>query len=152
MKSTHLFSIALVAAALGTSSWAIQHDQHAGHHPAGAASAPTTKAKAVKSSVEMTRMDSQTKAMRLMHDRMVVAKTPEERAALMGEHMKTMQEGMTMMNGMSGGGMSGMKGEMKGDMKGDMAMHHQTMEKRMEMMQAMMQMTMDRLPDASKKQ
>lgn len=153
MKSTRLFSLALVFAGLGASSWAAQPDPHAGHHPAGAASAAAAKAKAVKTNAEINRMDTQTSAMRLMHDRMAVAKTPEERAALMAEHMKTMQEGMAMMNGMSGGGMSGMSGMsgMKGDMKADMAMHHQTMEKRMEMMQAMMQMMMDRLPAASAK-
>ena len=78
------------------------------------------------------------KAMQEMHDKMMGAKTPEERNALMAEHMKTMQNGMTMMNAMSSGGMSGMKG--------DMAANHQMMEKRMEMMQAMMQMMMDRLP------
>ena len=59
----------------------------------------------------------------------------------MAEHMKAMQEGMTMMNRMSPGGMAGLKG--------DMAAHHQTMEKRMEMMQTMMQMMMDRLPPSA---
>ena len=48
-----------------------------------------------------------------------------------------------MMNGMSPGGMGGMKS--------DMAAHQQMMEKRMEMMQAMMQMMMDRLPAAPAK-
>jgi len=85
-----------------------------------------------------------------MHDKMMAAKTPKERNALMAEHMKTMQEGMTMMDGMSSGGMGGVKcdmqGNMKGSMKGDMAAHHHMMEKRMEMMQSMMQMMMDRLP------
>ena len=93
-----------------------------------------------KSGPDMARMDAQMKAMQEMHDKMMAAKTPEERNALMAEHMKTMQDGMTMMNGMSPGGMGGMKG--------DMAAHHQTMEKRMEMMQATMQMMMDRLPAA----
>ena len=148
MKSTHLISAALVTAALTTSSWAAQHDQHTGHHPAGAASAPAAQAKSAGLDTQLTRIDTQTKAMRLIHDRMVAAKTPEERAALMAEHLKTMQEGMTMMNGIGAGGMSGMKGEMKGDMKADMAIHHQSMEKRMEMMQAMMQMMMDRMPAA----
>ena len=88
-------------------------------------------------------MDSQMKAMQEMHDKMMGAKTPEERTALMADHMKTMQDGMTMMSGMSPGGM--------GNMKGDMAGHHQMMEKRMEMMQATMQMMMDRLPAAPMK-
>ena len=68
------------------------------------------------------------------------AKTPAERDALTAEHMKIMQDSMTMMNGMSPGGM-----------KGDMAARHQTMEARMEMMQATMQMMMDRLPAAPPK-
>lgn len=43
-----------------------------------------------------------------MHDKMMAAKTPEERSALMAEHMKTMRESMGMMKGM--GGMTGLKG------------------------------------------
>ena len=93
-----------------------------------------------KAIANMTRMDAQMKTMAAMHDRMMAAKTPEQRNALMPEHMKAMQDGMAMMNGMSPEGMGGMKG--------DMAAHHQTMEKRMEMMQATMQMMMDRLPAA----
>lgn len=37
----------------------------------------------------------------------MAAKTPEERNAVMAEHMKTMQKGMGMMNGI--GGMAGSK-------------------------------------------
>lgn len=88
-------------------------------------------------------MDAQTKAMREMHEKVMAAKTPEERSALMAEHMKTMQDGITMMNGMPAR-------EMK-SMKGDMSMHHEMMEKRMEMMSASMQMMMDRLPAAPAK-
>ncbi|MDB5890050.1 MAG: hypothetical protein JWP47_881 [Polaromonas sp.] len=91
----------------------------------------------------MAKMDAQTKAMQEMHQKMVAAKTPEERSALMAEHTKAMQDGMTMMNGMSAGGMK--------SMKGDMPIHHQIMEKRMEMMSASMQMMMDRLPLAPPK-
>ena len=83
------------------------------------------------------------KAMHEMHNKMMAAKTPAERNALTDEHMKIMQDSMTMMNGMSPGGMSGMKG--------DMAARHQTMETRLEMMQATMQMMMDRLPAAPTK-
>lgn len=86
-------------------------------------------------------MNSQMMAMQAMHDKMMAAKTPAERDALTAEHMKVMQDSMTMMNSMSPGGMGGM-----GGMKGDMAARHQTMEARMEMMQATMQMMMDRLP------
>ena len=47
----------------------------------------------------MAAMDGQMKTMRDMHTKMMNAKTPEERQALMGEHMKAMQGGMDMMKG-----------------------------------------------------
>ena len=143
MKFIHSLSLALSIAATGSPTWAAQQDQHKGHHPGGADSSPASKSMPGKASPDMARMDTQMKAMREMHDKMMAAKTPEERNALMAEHMKTMQEGMTMMNGMSPGGMGGMKG--------DMPARHQMMEKRMEMMQSMMQMMMDRLPAAPTK-
>ena len=105
--------------------------------------------------MDMGKMDAQMKKMHEMHDKMMTAKTPDERNKMMAEHMKTMQDGMKMMEGMGGAGMSGMAGmqDMKGmkgmkgmgDMK-DMPAHHQMMEKRMAMMQSMMQMMMDRMP------
>jgi hypothetical protein len=73
---------------------------------------------------------------------MMNAKTPEERNALMADHMKTMQGGMSMMGGMGGEG----KDRMKGGMPSDMGTRQQMMEKRMDMMEAMMQMMMDRMP------
>ena len=138
MKLVHTLSLALVITAAGTPTWAAQADAHQAHHPAGAASAPVAKSMPRKAGPDMARMDTQMKAMGAMHDKMVAAKTPEERSALMAEHMKTMQDGMAMMNGMSPGGM--------GAMKGDMATRQQMMEKHMEMMQSMMQMMMDRTP------
>ncbi|MBT9475921.1 hypothetical protein [Polaromonas sp.] len=93
---------------------------------------------------QMARMDAQMKTMQGMHEKMMNAKTPEERSKLMAEHMKTMQDGMAMMDGMSGAGMGGMKG-----MTGDMGARQQMMEKRMDMMQAMMKMMMDRMPAAT---
>ena len=143
MKLAHSLSLALAISTMGTPSWAADADDHQAHHPAGAASAPASKAMPGKARPDMARMDSQMKAMHEMHDKMMAAKTPAERDALTAEHMKIMQDGMTMMNGMSPGGMSGMKG--------DMAARHQTMEARMEMMQATMQMMMDRLPAAPAK-
>ena len=109
--------------------------------PMGAASASS-----MATPDHMARMDAQMKTMQGMHDKMVAAKTPEERSKLMAEHMKTMQEGMKMMDGMSGAGMGDMKG-MQG-MTGEMGSRHQMMEKRMEMMQTMMKMMMDRMPAA----
>ena len=98
---------------------------------------------------QMTKMDAQMKTMQGMHEKMMNAKTPEERSKLMAEHMKAMQEGMTMMGGMSGAGMGDMKG-MQGmpNMSGDIGARQQMMEKRMEMMQTMMKMMMDRMPAA----
>ena len=142
MKLAHSLLLALALAAVGASTWAAQHDQQQGRHPAGAAaSAPTSKAMSGKAGPDLARMDTQMKAMREMHDKMMAAKTTEERNALMAEHMKSMQGGMTLMDGMPPGGMAGMKG--------DMAARHQMMEKRMEMMQTMMQMMMDRLPPSA---
>jgi len=138
MKLISSLVFAFATSLTGAQTWAASHDQHNAHHPAGSASASKTKAMTGKSKPAMAQMDTQMKAMREMHDKMMAAKTPEERNALMAEHMKTMQDGMAMMNGMSSGGM--------GSMQGDMSMRHQTMEKRMEMMQTMMQMMMDRLP------
>jgi hypothetical protein len=88
-------------------------------------------------------MDEHMKAMREMHDKMMRAKTPEERNALMAEHRKLMQEGMAMMGEMGPGGM--------GAMGGDMATRQKMMEKRMEMMQSMMPMMMDCMPQAPAK-
>ena len=102
--------------------------------------------------MDMSKMDAQMKKMRDMHEKMMAAKTPEERNKLMAEHMKTMQDGMKMMEGMGGAGMSGMDG-MKGGQgaAGDMTGHHQMMDKRMAMMESMMQMMMDRMPTAPAK-
>ncbi|MDO8249842.1 MAG: hypothetical protein Q7T78_09035 [Rhodoferax sp.] len=109
--------------------------------PMGAASAHT-----MATPEQMTRMNAHMKTMQGMHEKMMNAKTPQERSKLMAEHMKAMQDGMAMMDGMSGAGMGGMKG-MAG-MTGDMGARQQMMEKRMEMMQAMMKMMMDRMPAA----
>jgi hypothetical protein len=138
MKLAHSLSLALAIAAVCAPTGAAQDDKQPGHNPAGAASAPASKAMPGKAGPDMVRMDAQMKTMREMHDKMMAAKTPEARNALMAEHMKAMQEGMTMMEGMSPGGMGGMKG--------DMAARQQLMEKRMEMMHSTMQMMMDRLP------
>ena len=143
MKRIHLLSLAFAVSILGAPASAATKDEHAGHHPAGSAAATASKPASAQKGPSMAKMDAQTQAMRGMHEKMMAAKTPEERSALMAEHMKTMQDGMTMMNGMGAGGTQ--------PMKGNMAMHHQMMEKRMEMMGASMQMMMDRLPPAAAK-
>jgi hypothetical protein len=88
-------------------------------------------------------MDSMMKSMQEMHDKMMAAKTPEERAKLMQEQMKLMQDGMAMMGQMRGGkgGMGGMGGMGAG---GGMSMGPEMMGKRMDMMEMMMKMMVDR--------
>ncbi len=109
MKTVSTISLALALVAAASPNWAAQHDQQKAHHPAG--SAPMSKAMPGKTTPEMARMANHMKAMQEMHDKMMAAKTPEERNALMAEHMKTMQEGMAAMKSMGGmGGMSGMNG------------------------------------------
>ena len=99
--------------------------------------------------MDTSKMDAQMKKMRETHEKMVAAKTSEERNMLMAEHMKTMQDGMQMMGGMGGMGGGG-QGDMKGmsGMSGDMGAPLQMMDKRMSMMESMMQMMMDRMPAA----
>ena len=107
------------------------------------------------SDAQMARMDEQMTAMQAMHAKMMEAKTPEERSAMMAEHMEVMQNSMAMMSEMGSGGMMD-KGDMKdkpdmqgkAPMDGDVGQHRQMMEKRMQMMQSMMQMMMDRMPPA----
>lgn len=120
---------------------AAKADEHAGNHPEASAAAPAAPLPA---------MQERMKAMREMHDKMMNAKTPAERQALMADHMKTMQDGMDMMKGMGGMGGMGAMGAGMGDGKGmpaEMAKRHQMMEGRMEMMQMMMEMMMQRLPN-----
>ena len=89
-------------------------------------------------------MANQTKAMQEMHDKMMAAKTPQERSALMTEHMKSMQEGMAMMKGM--GGMGGPNSPAT-----NMTERQTMMEQRMDMMQTMIEMMADRLPQTPAK-
>lgn len=83
----------------------------------------------------MARMDMHMGSMRQAHEKMMAAKTPEERQRLAAEHMKSMHEGMQMM-------------DRARDMPADPEARHQMMEKRMEMMQAMMKMMLDQMPAA----
>ena len=101
MKLAHSLPLALAFALVGMPARSAQDDQHQAHHPAGAASAPASKTKSGKPGADTVQMDAQMKTMRAMHDRMMAANTPEERHALMPEHMKAMQGGMTMMAGMT---------------------------------------------------
>lgn len=100
-------------------------------------------------------MEPRMRAMQDMHQKMMDAKTPAERQALMADHMKAMQGGMAMMKEMhakpGAGDMSGMAcmsgmGAVGKDMPADMGRRHQMMGDHMAMMEMMMQMMMDRMP------
>ncbi len=139
-------SIAVAAASFGA--FAQADAEHTQHHPAE----PTknvTKTAAAKSQAiareTKAAMESKMKTMREMHDRLMAAKAPEERKALMADHMKAMQEGMSMMGTMGGTSGTG-TGSKRGEMSMDMMAHHEMMEKRLEMMTTIMQMTVDQLP------
>ncbi|GJI98231.1 hypothetical protein RugamoR57_49490 [Duganella caerulea] len=123
MKSkTIAFALTLIISPMLAAAQA--QPNHDAHHPA--AFAPATK------------IDAQMKHMQEMHEKMMNAKTPEERKALMGEHMKTMKDAMSMMNGPAGSmGCGGANAT----------------QQQMGMMKMMMQMMMDRMeatPDTAK--
>jgi hypothetical protein len=125
MSSKNTFAVLSVAALLlapfgASAAGPATAEEHAAHHPASAASAPMLAPRAaMPAPPEMS-------AMREMRDKMAAARTPDERQALMAEHMKAMQDGMQMMKrmapmaGMSGmGDMDGMSGmEPKATMSG----------------------------------
>lgn len=120
------------ATAISTGALAQTDKEHAAHHPVGA-SAPSAAVVPSAGTAAPAQMDMQMQSMKQMHEKMMAAKTPEERQALMAEHMKSMHGGMAMM------------GQMKspGD-KGGKPMSPEMMSKRMDMMEMMMQMMMDR--------
>lgn len=155
MSKIHHTLIGVCVAAASLSVMAQAADEHEAHHPAGSTQPASTQMKTSAKPMGtgpmagMAKMDEHMKSMQAMHEKMMAAKTPEERQALMDEHMKLMQDGMGMMQQMGAGmqGMQGMGGMQGGKgMSSNMAERHQMMEKRMEMMQSMMQMMMDRLP------
>lgn len=141
-------------------------EDHAAHHPEGAASSPVANTQALPANTQTPVPDKfaqQMQMMQDMHKRMQAARTPGEKQALMGEHMRLMQSGMEMMSqtgqgsggtamgGMGGGPSAGTAGNPPdqagpagmGGMNGMMAMHG-SMERRMAMMEQMMQMMVDR--------
>ena len=147
MTALHAFSSLAAAAALAISTAATAaapDDDHASHHPPSAPAVQVAQAKPAMPAASMPAgpgmqgINAQMDAMHAMHDRMLRAKTPEERNALMAEQMKLMQGGMAMMNGMG-------PATMMGGAPGDMAARASGLEQRMDMMQAMMQMMMDRI-------
>ncbi len=155
---------AIVLTAASFTSLAQTAAEHAQHHPATIAQAQTQAAMApmpgssnpMAGMPSKAAMDQRMKEMHEMHEKMVNAKTQEERNALMAEHMKTMHSGMAMMNQMGGmghmGAMAG-QGGVRGSkaMPGTMAERQMMLERRMDMMQSMLQMMMDRMAPAPAK-
>jgi len=88
------------------------------------------------------KMDAQMKAMQEIHQKMINAKTPEERNAIMADNRRAMESGMSMMREAGSMGMPTRDGM---PMMGDIPINNQMMQIRMEMMTNMMQMMMDRL-------
>lgn len=132
-----LHDILLVAAAVslaGCSSFpgvgSKPADEHDAHHAADRAPG-----------VDPAQVDQQMKAMQDMHQKMMDARTPAERAALMKDHMKAMQDGMAMMGRMRGG--MPMMEDGKSPMPGGPPLRKDMMQ-RMDMMEMMMQMMIDR--------
>ncbi len=147
VRTISIFS-AVAVTTIAMSAWAASDAQHDSHHPANTATIQVAQATAASPGMgmgmggmaAMPGQAEQMKAMQAMHDKMMAAKTPEERNAMMAEHMKVMQNGMSMMGRMGPGAMAGKPG--------DMAARQGMMEQRMDMMQSMMQMMMDRMAPA----
>lgn len=78
--------------------------------------------------------ERQLRAMQDIHQRMMNARTPQERRALMDEHRRAMRSGMAAMQGMHPDGMGH---------GGHGAGHH--VQRQLAMMQMMMQMMMERM-------
>jgi hypothetical protein len=88
--------------------------------------------------------DQHTKRMRDIHEQMMAASTPEERAALMHEGRTHMHDGMAMMKQMRMGSGMPMGNHMGGmGMAQGMPMDCTGEDRRMEMMDAMMQLMID---------
>ena len=122
----------IIVAALSSAAAAQSSQEHAAHHPPdAAASAPKAAAKRPPTT-DAAQMDARMKSMREMHDKMMSAKSAEERQALMADHMKAMQDGMSAMSQMKGQGGRGAP------------MGGATLGQRMDMMEMMMQMLLDR--------
>lgn len=141
--STLFGVMALGLAFSATAQTAADHTQH---HPAPAnASAPGPAPAAAQAMPAMPQMQQHMQehmaTMQALRNKLAAAKTPAEREALMGDHMKAMQEGMDMMKNMGGmGGMGGGKAP-AGTATMDPSQRMQAMEMRMDMMMQRMPAT-----------
>jgi len=89
---TTLFSAcALSLGLIGAVHAQAEGGDHATHHPAPAAAGESaTKPQMAPGAGMMKNMEAHMQAMNGMHQKMVAAQTPEERQALMADHMKSM--------------------------------------------------------------
>ncbi len=124
-----LFAAMVALALAGCAMQKAPADEHAAHHP------PAEPSPAARS-------EEQLKLMQEMHQKMMAAKTPEERQALMAEHMKAMQGGMSMMCEM--GQRMGEKGSSAGMPMSQAQSQQQMMRQCMSMQDMTMRMVMDR--------
>lgn len=146
MKTWNKTLAAIVLSLITSASMAAQasdadHDKH--HPDASSASAVKSKAPVNGKMTSMQMMDRcnvQMKAMQDMHEKMLKAKTAEQRQALQDEHAKLMRSSMAMMTEMKD--MMAMPDSGKSMSQGNQLM---MMQKRMDMMEMMMQMMMDRI-------
>ena len=141
-------TVFIAAFALAPAAWAAQDAGHSAHHPAIQTAQTAVPAGMAPMMPDMARapgkpgspgaadMQQQMQTMQAMHEKMMAAKTPAERQALMAEHMAVMQDGMGMMGQMGRGRMAATP---------DMGARQGMLEQRMDMMQSMMQMMMDRM-------
>ena len=143
-----LAAIATVSVITMSPAFAADPPEHSHDHPAAKGANKGAASKASKEA--LSGMDARMRDMQAMHEKMLAARTPAERSALMAEHMKSMRDGMAMMDKTGGMGMNmGMKkdggagGGMDMKKSGGAGMSHEMMEKRMDMMQQMMKMMME---------
>lgn len=89
---TTLFSAcALSLGLIGAAHAQAEGGDHATHHPApAAADESTSKPQMAPGAGMMKTMEAHMQAMNGMHQKMAAARTPEERQALMADHMKSM--------------------------------------------------------------
>lgn len=143
---TLLSIAALTTTTLATSGWAATDKQQDTELAAPASTMQVAKTTSGRPAMGMHEVlpanrAEQMKAMQEMHEKMLAAKTPNERNALMAAQMTLMLNGMEMM-----GGMGHMGGGAMMHKPADLAARQGAMEQRMEMMHSMMQMMMDRMP------
>ncbi len=125
-------------------------EDHSGHHPSGSPAAAPGLAQPTPMAPDA--FEKQMGVMQDMHQRMRLAKTQAERAALMKEHTRLLQESMAMISQMRGKGAMPPPAPTAGAGQGAPGMPcmtgmedmHKHMDRRMAMMEQVLQMMVDR--------